>query len=197
MRRTDTEESFATLLTRAQEGDASAIGPLFGLVYSQLKNLARAQRRQGAGETLNTTALVHEVFLKLRGRERLDVHDEGHFMAVAATAMRQILIDHSRARRTAKRGASQPTVSIDQIQAVLGGASSIDVAAQALVLLDESMVRLAARSDRQYRVAECRIFGGYTIEETARALGISPATVKRDWSMAQAWLYRDLRGALS
>jgi RNA polymerase sigma factor (TIGR02999 family) len=173
------------------------VGELFTLVYDQLKRMARGQRRQRAELTLNTTALVHEAFIKLAGRERLAVRDRAHFLAVAAMAMRQILLDHARRRLAGKRGSGAHSISFDDIQAALDGAADFtETKAEALLALDESIARLAQRSERQSRVVECRFFGGLSVEETAHALGISPATVKRDWAMAQAWLYRDLQETL-
>jgi RNA polymerase sigma factor (TIGR02999 family) len=125
------------------------------------------------------------------------VHDRDHFIAVAATAMRQVLIDHARHRLAAKRGGGAYAISFDQIEGALAGSDPGETPAEALVALDESIARLAARSERQGRVVECRFFAGLSIEETARALGTSPATVKRDWAMAQAWLYHDLRMRLT
>jgi len=196
-RMTDDSHSITALLSRAREGDAAAVGELFSAVYDQLKQLARAQRRHRHEETLNTTALVHETFLKLAGREHLGVRDRGHFMAVAAMAMRQILLDHARARLAAKRGGGMRTISFDDIETALDGQSDFgEIDAEALLALDDSIARLAQRSERQSRVVECRFFAGLSIEETAQAIGTSPATVKRDWAMAQAWLYRDLQTRL-
>lgn len=185
--------SMTALLARARHGDAPARSELFARVYDELKTLARAQRRQRSGTTLNTTALVHETFIKLAGRDRFDVHDRDHFIAVAATAMRQVLIDHARHRLAAKRGGGAMAISFEQIEEALSGTDPGETPAEALVALDESVARLAAHSERQGRVVECRFFAGLSIEETARALGTSAATVKRDWALAQAWLYHDLR----
>jgi RNA polymerase sigma factor (TIGR02999 family) len=169
------------------------VGGLFSLVYDQLKKIARTQRQRQQEETLNTTALVHEAFIKLANLENLGVRDRSHFMAVAAMAMRQILIDHARSRLAAKRGGSSAAIPFHEIEAALeAGPSFSEGKAQALLALDESLSRLALRSERQSRVVECRFFAGLSVDETAAALGTSAATVKRDWSMAQAWLYRDL-----
>ena len=184
---------FNSLLMRARQGDEGAVGGLFSLVYDQLKKIARTQRRRQQEETLNTTALVHEAFLKLADLENLGVRDRAHFMAVAAMAMRQILIDHARSRLSAKRGGTDVAVPFHEIEAALvTGPSFTEGKAAALIALDESLTRLALRSERQSRVVECRFFAGLSVDETAAALGTSAATVKRDWAMAQAWLYRDL-----
>ena len=191
------QTTFTALLGRARQGDAPAVGELFTLVYDELKRMARGQRRQRPELTLNTTALVHEAFIKLAGRESLAVRDRAHFLSVAAMAMRQILLDHARRRLAGKRGGGAHSISFDDIEAALDGAAGLtEMKAEALLALDETMARLAQRSERQSRVVECRFFGGLSVEETAQALGISSATVKRDWAMAQAWLYRDLQETL-
>jgi RNA polymerase sigma factor (TIGR02999 family) len=119
-------------------------------------------------------------------------------MAVAALAMRQVLVDHARARLTTKRGGGARTISFDEIEVALeSGPDFTDGKAEALLALDNSLSRLAEHSKRQARVVECRFYAGLTVEKTAQALGISQATVKRDWSLAQAWLYHDLREALA
>jgi RNA polymerase sigma factor (TIGR02999 family) len=188
--------TFTALLAQARQGDPSAVGGLFPLVYEQLKQIARVQRRRQNEGTLNTTALVHEAFIKLTGREDFGPRDRNHFLAVAAIAMRQILVDHARSRLAAKRGGGDTPISLDAIEAALAsGPHFSDADSEALLALDESLARLARFSERQSRVVECRFFAGLSIEETAQAMGTSPATVKRDWSMAQAWLYRDLQEA--
>lgn len=189
-----TESTFSSLLARARQGDADAVGELFSLVYDQLKGIARTQRQRQHEETLNTTALVHEAFLKLSHLEKLNVQDRSHFLAFAAKAMRQILIDHARSRLAAKRGGNSTPIPFHELEAALESGPFSDGKAQAVLVLDESLTRLAQRSERQSQVVECRFFAGLSVEETASALDISPATVKRDWAMAQAWLYRDLGG---
>ena len=194
----DATQPFSTLLARARQGDDAAVGDLFSLVYDQLKDVAHVQRLRQQEATLNTTALVHEAFVKLARPESLGVRDRSHFMAVAATAMRQILIDHARGRLSAKRGGGIAPVSLNELEAALASGPSFDDAkAYALVALDRSLSRLARRSERQSRVVECRFFAGLSVDETAAALGTSSATVKRDWALAQAWLFRDLSGDVS
>jgi RNA polymerase sigma factor (TIGR02999 family) len=194
------------LLGEVRRGDPQAPGRLFTLVYDKLREIARIQRRrQPAAETLNTTALVHEAFLKLFGAASgaasagggRDFKDRAHFMAVAATAMRQILIGHARRKAARKRGAGEPTASLDEVErSLLSGVGLTNPSADALLALDRALVRLQELSERQSRIVEYRFFAGMSIEETADALGISPATVKRDWSMAQAWLHRELQREL-
>jgi len=183
------------LLARMRHGDSSALSELFPLVYDQLFEIAHGQRRRlGSGATMNTTALVHEAFVKLAGAERLEPGDRGHFMAIAATAMRQILIGYARRRSSLKRGGGSRPVSLEEIEAALAAGPAFSAEkADALTALDRALTRLRNHSERQCRLVECRFFAGLSIAETAEALGISPATVKRDWLLAQAWLYRELR----
>jgi RNA polymerase sigma factor (TIGR02999 family) len=189
--------SASVLLTRLREGDRSALEQLFPLVYEQLHHAAQAQRRRlPRHDTLNTTALVHEAYLKLVGQEGVQFRDRAHFMAVAATAMRQILIDYARSKATAKRGGGEVAISFDAIERALDGEAEFTAdKADALLALDRALGRLDQHSARQRQIVECRFFAGMSIEETAEALGISPATVKRDWSAAQERLYRELHGA--
>jgi RNA polymerase sigma factor (TIGR02999 family) len=158
---------------------------LLPLFYADLKRLARRERaRAGAGGTLHTTALVHEAYLKLR--ETRSWNDESHFFRAAALAMRHALVNHAEARRAAKRGGGAPHLSLDQ-------ALEIGVASdEALLALDQALHRLARQSARLARVVECRFFAGFDERETARALGLSERTVRRDWTLARAWLYREL-----
>jgi RNA polymerase sigma factor (TIGR02999 family) len=163
---------------------------LFPVVYHELRLIAaRKLRSERADHTLCTTALVHEAWLELKKLNRIEWQNRSHFLAVAAQAMRRILIDYAVARRTQKRGGGAAIESLD------GG----DVLAAAqrrgdeLIELDEALGRLSALNDRQARIVECRFYGGMSIDETADALGISPATVKREWATARAWLNRELR----
>jgi len=188
-------EAGSALLSRVRRGDHQALGQLFSLAYDKLREIARVQRRrQPPSETLTTTALVHEAFIKLFGSETRDFNDRAHFMAVAATAMRQILIGAARRNHAAKRGGGTATASFDEVEhALRDPEGSAAPKADALLALDHALVRLHQRSPRQSRIVECRFFGGMSIEETATALAISVATVKRDWSMAQAWLHREIQ----
>ena len=158
------------------------------VVYHELRRIAHAQLRgERAGHTLNTTALVHEAYLKLVGVDRVEWRDRAHFCAAAAGAMRRILIDYARARKRVKRGGE------DAVQVPL--AEGLDVAVERsedFLALDEALTRLQAQNERQGRVVECRCFAGLSVEETAAALDISPATVKRDWDFSRAWLNREL-----
>ncbi len=182
------------MLARLDAGDATALDELLPLVYDELRTLARRQRRpMGAAETLHTTGLVHEVYLKLVGSERITASGRAHFFALAARAMRQVLSNNARARRATKRGSGLAPVALDVVDELVG----IDQSAHAdtLVALDDALTALSRLSARQSRVVECRFYAGMSVAETALALGVSEPTVKRDWAVAQAWLYRELKSA--
>jgi RNA polymerase sigma factor (TIGR02999 family) len=190
------DEAITDLLIAAERGDSAALESLFPLVYDSLRTLARRQRRAWQGNlTLNTTALVHEAYLKLVNQERIAATSRTHFFAVAATAMRHILCNYARDRRRLKRGGDADHVSLDDAADVAPDLRSVvsDEDADALSALDDALRRLALADPRQARIVECRFFAGLGIEETAQALGISPATVKRDWTFARAWLYREIQ----
>jgi RNA polymerase sigma factor (TIGR02999 family) len=176
-----------SLLAAANAGDGSALERVFPLVYEALKRVAH---RQLAGErpdhTLNTGALVHEAYLKLTGLDRVQWRDRAHFFAVAAGAMRRILIDYAERRRAIKRGGGRDQVPLDRVTL------AVDQQSEELIELDDALRRLEALDPRQVKVVECRFFAGMSVEETAAALGVSPPTVKRDWTMARAWLSREL-----
>lgn len=178
-------------LRKAADGDAVAFDAAFALVYDELRTLARSQlRREHVGHTLETGALVHEAYLRLHdgGDSRFD--DRSHFLAIAATAMRRILVEHARRTNAAKRGGHDIPLSLDAQQ--LDRALVLDQRATPLMDLDEALDRLGQLDERQAKVVECRFFGGLTEDETATALGIAVRTVKRDWAKARAWLYREL-----
>ena len=194
----DPAATVTVLLDRVRRGDPGAPARLFSVAYDKLREIARGQRRrQPSGDTMNTTALVHEAYLKLFGAGMRDFNDRAHFMAVAATAMRQIMIGHARRSIAQKRGGGQAPASFEEIEHALRNATGfVPPAADALLALDDALERLHQQSERQSRIVECRFFGGMSIEETAEALAISPATVKRDWAMAQAWLHREMQREL-
>lgn len=157
------------------------------LVYDELRRLAAGYlRRERPGQTLQPTALVNEAYLRLVKDKNLAWQNRAHFMAIAAHSMRQILVDRARARGSLKRGGSRRRITLSEAAAAAEGLS-VDV-----IAIDESLDRLAALDAQQARIVELRFFGGLTVEETAEALGISPATVKREWSVARAWLRREL-----
>lgn len=170
----------------------TALRELFSTTYAKLRSLAHAQRLRWSGqETLSTTALVHEAYLKLAGRESAQWKNRGHFFGVAARAMRHILINYAQRGQAAKRGGGGVHVSTEEAPLVA------EPQIEELLALDEALRRLEHLSPRQARVVECRFFAGLDVEETAEALSISPATVKRDWRRGQAWLYHELEPARS
>jgi RNA polymerase sigma-70 factor (ECF subfamily) len=175
------------LLEEARAGRAEAIDALLPLVYAELRRVAAAYlRRERPGQTLQATALVHEAYLRLMREQHVGWQNRSHFCAIAANSMRQILVERARARHAAKRGGDWARVSLHE---GLVGAEEPGVDIEAL---DEALERLEARDPAQARLVELRYFGGLTIEETAAVLGVSPATVKRSWMVARAWLKKEL-----
>jgi RNA polymerase sigma factor (TIGR02999 family) len=181
------------LLARWRQGDDQALEAIVPLVYKELHDLAHAYlRREQPGHTLQSMALVHEAYLRLVDQGPPDTRDRAHFVAVAARLMRQILVDYARSRGAAKRGADLRvglSAAGDQPDARAGSAADID-----LMALDDALEELARLDERQGKIVELRYFGGMTNEEAALALAISPATVKREWTVAKAWLSRRIRG---
>jgi RNA polymerase sigma factor (TIGR02999 family) len=175
------------LLLSWRQGDAAALDRLVPLVYDELRRVAR-RRLQGEapGHALEATALVHEVYIRLVDVDRMTLTSRAHFLGVAATLMRQILVDHARRQRADKRGGGATVLSLDEALPA-AGTSSVDVLA-----LDQALDALSAIDSRQCRVVELRFFAGLTIDEAATALGISSATVEREWALAKAWLFRRL-----
>jgi RNA polymerase sigma factor (TIGR02999 family) len=183
-----TASDVTVLLARASGGDAGATNELFPLVYEELRRLA-AQRMaaERAGHTLQPTALVHEAYLRLVGPGEVTWQNRAHFFGAAARAIRRILTDHARGRARAKRGgAGQRGIAVEDA-GLSAPARDLD-----LVALDEALERLAALDPQKARVVELRYYGGLTGEETAKALGISPSTVAREWQFARVWLHREL-----
>lgn len=177
------------LLLDWRAGDAAALDRLLPLVYDDLHHLARVQfARERRGHTLQPTALVHEAYLRLVEIRRIAWQDRAHFLALAATTMRRILVGHARKHRAAKRGGGAFSVTLGE--EIAGGAGP----EADLLALDQALGALAELDPRQARIVELRYFGGLTIEETAEALEVSPATVKSDWQMARAWLFNRLEG---
>ena len=176
-------------LNGVARGDEKALHLLLPVVYREMKRLAASYlKAERPGHTLQPTALAHEAYLRLVGRDRIQWQNRAHFLGVAARAMREILVDHARRRRAQKRGGGQPVTMLDE--ALVGGGRPIEFDD-----LDHALNDLARLSERQARVVELRYFGGLSIEETAEVLGVSPATVKREWATARAWLYRELSGS--
>jgi RNA polymerase sigma factor (TIGR02999 family) len=170
---------------------------LLPLVYDELRRIAaRYISRERPGQTLQATALVNEAFLQLSAERTREFQNRAHFVAIAALSMRQILVQRARARNAAKRGGGGQRVALDErVLPPAGGHGAAGREAVDLVALDDALNQLAALDPEQARVVELRYFGGLTIEETAEAMGVSPATVKRQWAMARAWLKLQLEGA--
>lgn len=176
------------LLRRMSAGDSSAAAELFPLIYEELRRLAAhfmaGERR---GHTLQTTALVHEAYLRMVDQRQSDWKSRTHFYGAAARIMRRILVDHARARHAEKRGGDARPMPLDESLAHRSEPP------QELIQLDEALTRLGELNQRQSRIVELRFFAGLTVDETAEVLGISAKTVKRDWGVARAWLHRELR----
>jgi len=195
------------LLVQWSGGNDAALGELTALLYRELRSLAqRHLRRERPNHTIQRTALVHEAFVRLVSQQSVDWRNRAHFFALASTVMRRILVDHARARLASKRGGGTPVLSLDDLTAPpdesdLTGTSAIEYISdqgdesdsdEDLAAIDEALTRLAAIDNRQVQIVQMRYFGGLTIEETAQALEISDATVKREWALARAWLKREL-----
>lgn len=186
-----TDPPVAELLERVRAGDPTAFARLWPLVYEELRRLAaRLLRGERAGHTLRPTALVHEAYLRLVD-QRAAWQDQPHFLAIAAQAMRRVLVDYARGHLASKRGGAAARVPFD---GAIEAAAADEVALDDVIEVDRALTDLAAVDPLEARVVELRYFGGLTVEETAAALGVSPATVKREWQMARAWLFRRLAG---
>jgi RNA polymerase sigma factor (TIGR02999 family) len=175
------------LLRRWEEGDAGALDQLMPLMYERLRQLARQRLRSEPDASLNTTGLVHEAYLKLVDSPGVRVQDRGHFLGLASRVMRHLLVDHARTRRAAKRGLGIAALPLDEVTWIP------DDAAEPVIELDQALQRLAAVDERRSRILEQRYFGGLSLEETAEALNVSLATVKRELRAARAWLAVELR----
>jgi len=190
-------ESVTELVHAVEHGDRAALDRLFPLVYGELTILARRQRRAWHGDlTLDTTALVHETYLKFAGPGHPPTDGRAHFLAVASKAMRHILCNHARDRRRLKRGGGAPHRELSPGEEIAAQVQLSDDESDMLAALDEALEALQRVAARQAHVVECRFFGGMSIEDTATALDISPRTVKRDWTFARAWLRRETRRRL-
>ena len=178
----------STFLQQWHDGDNDAFDRVMDYVYSDLKRRASAYLRgERAGHSMQTTGLVHEAFIKLRDKREIEWADRNHFFAVAAQAMRRILVDHARTRNREKRGGGVDDLPLDDARLV-AFTDRVD-----LVALDEALKELAVFDERQSRIVELKYFGGMTTEETAEVIGITPVTVKREWNIARAWLRQKLR----
>ena len=179
--------SITDLLLQVRQGSPDAMDRLFPLVYGELRRIAHRQLQgERPGHTLGTTGLVHETYLKLVDQTRIQWRDRGHFFALAARAMRQILVDYARRYRAQRRGGGLRRVSLTD-------GTAVEEQAELLLAVHEALDRLAVMNERLSQVVECRYFAGLTEEETAVALGVTARTVERDWVKAKGWLYQELR----
>ena len=184
------------LLGELRDGRREALDELFPLLYRELLELSHRQRATWQGNaTLNTTALVHEAYLKLVDQRDVTWQNEAHFLATAARVVRHILINYARERQAQKRGGGWRRVSLSQQQARQVWEWQDAAWDERVLALEDALQRLAQKSERQSRIVECRFYGEMTVRQTARALGLSTATVTRGWAMARAWLHRELSGA--
>jgi RNA polymerase sigma factor (TIGR02999 family) len=184
---TSSKTTVAQLVESARRGDEQALSALMPLVYDELRRLAASyMRRERPGQTLQATALVHDAYIRLMQDSKLSWQNRSHFFGIAARSMRQILVERARARRAAKRGGSRIRVTLD------AGLLATEAPAIDLEALDEALTRLEALDAELAQVVEVRFFGGLSIDEAAEALDVSPATVKRRWTVAKAWLAREL-----
>ena len=185
--RADSSQPVSELLMRWRGGDQEALHALLPQVYDELRRIAHHHlQAERMGHTLQSTALVHEAFLRLVGQEPLRLDNRAHFFAVASHLMRQILVDYARKHSAGKRGANHLTLSLDEAIAVSRRREL------RLVALDDALKVLAGLDQRQSHIVELRFFGGLSIDETSLVLGVSPATVAREWTAARAWLYREM-----
>jgi RNA polymerase sigma factor (TIGR02999 family) len=188
-----------SLLAAARGGDRGALDRVFAIVYEELRRIAH--RELGGwrtARTLGTTALVNEAYLKLVDRSRIVPDDRRHFLATAARAMRQIIVDYARMSHAAKRGGGERPISLGDVDAALEpGAIEIQERAASILALHGALSRLSERSARLGQVVELRFFGGFSVEEVADMLDVSPRTIKRDWRVARAFLHHELQGSES
>lgn len=185
---TSSPHQITQLLKGWSNGDQDARDQLMPLVYEELRRMAhRHMRKESPGHTLQTSALVHEAFVRLADQKEVHWQNRAHFFGLASQMMRRVLVDHARGRQVAKRGGDARKVSLDEVAIV-----SAERAAE-VVALDEALTRLADVDQRKSQIVELRFFGGLSIEETAAVLAVSPGTVMRDWTLAKAWLHKEMR----
>jgi RNA polymerase sigma factor (TIGR02999 family) len=190
-----TRTTVTRLLGELAEGDRGAEEEIFRLLYGELQAIARRHRRRWRGnETLDTTALVHEAYLKLVGQEGIGAESRARFLALAATAMRHVLCNYARGRNALKRGGGGAVLTLDEARAGPAAPEDASDRTETLLALDVALGRLEEAHPRAARAVELRFFGGLSLEETAAALGVSARTVQRDWILAQAWLHREMSG---
>ncbi len=177
------------LLNKAQKGDKDALDQLFPIVYRELRRVASHQlANERANHTLQPTALVHEAYLRLIDQHSVDWGNRAHFFSIAAEMMRRILVNHAVEKKAQKRGAGETMISLEEISGGFAGESGFDV-----VLLDETLKRLAKLDERQSKIVELRFFGGLSVPETAEVLQVSEATINREWRSAKAWILAQMK----
>ena len=182
-------EDVTSMLIQWAEGDPEALDRLMPVVYDELHRIAeRFFRRERADNTLQPTALVNEAYIRLVNQNGVSWQNRAQFFGIAATTMRRILVERARARNAAKRGKGNYEVDLTDVSDVADGSNRLD-----LVALDRALEELASFDPQQCQIVECKFFGGLSIDETAEVIGVSPATVKRDWALAKAWLFIELR----
>ena len=182
-------EAVTQLLVEWQNGSQKALDRLMPLVYTELRTIARRYlSHESPSHTLQSTALVHEAYLRLVGQRSVNWQNRSHFFGIAAQMMRRILVDHARHQHRAKRGGDVPKLSLDEAMTVAEPQADVD-----LLALDDALTSLSAIDPRGARIVELRFFSGLTIEETADVLAVSSGTIKREWSTARAWLYREMQ----
>lgn len=182
-------QNITQLLQDWKSGKKEAFDEILPLVYDELRRQAsRYLKGERAGHTLQTTALINEAYMKLVDKDEIEYENRSHFFAIAANAMRRILVDYARTRKREKRGGKDENLPLEEAFYVSAKEKSVD-----LVALDEALTRLAEFDERQANIVDLRYFSGMTIEETAEVLGISNITVRRDWNLAKAWLYQELK----
>ncbi|NWF51285.1 MAG: sigma-70 family RNA polymerase sigma factor [Ignavibacteriaceae bacterium] len=182
-----TQQSITLLLEECVNGNKGAVDQLLPHVYNELRRISsKYLRDEFRNHTLQTTELVHEAYLKLVGNQNINWQSRAHFFGIAAQSMRQILVDHARKRKSLKRGEGKSNISLEEVFEVS------EKADDQILALDEALKKLESIEERSSKIVELRYFSGLTIEETAEVLNISPATAKRDWNFAKAWLYREI-----
>jgi RNA polymerase sigma factor (TIGR02999 family) len=186
----ESAQNVTQILLACRGGNHEALQQLLPLVYGELRRLARHHlRRRKREDTFESKALVHEAYLRLVDQDRVEWRDRTHFFGLASNLMRCILVDHYRTKHAVKRGGNAVPVDLAEVEYRVGAEWKDNI-----IELDQALTRLAAMDNQQARIVELRFFGGLTIEETAEVVGVSPATVKSRWSLARAWLRRELRG---
>lgn len=183
-------QEISRLLKAWSDGNEKALDEMLPLVYDELRRQAhRFLRRERKSHTLQTTALIHEAYLNLVRQKCITLQNREHFFAISANLMRRILVNYANARHRKKRGGAEENLEFDESILIVTKAKNLD-----LLALDEALTRLAKMDQQQAQIVELRYFGGLTIEETSEVMGIAPATIKRDWKLTKAWLYRQLSG---